>query len=168
MGYKQSEPIEKIVQKNLMVRNMTVSAAESCTGGFLSHLLTKHPNASSIFKGSMVCYNADNKINLLGVDSKIIEKYSVVSEEVAKSMAKNANEKFKSTFAIATTGNAGPTKDKTKASIGVVCIAIATKDKVFAKTFHFGNQREKVIEKACNKALEWLLNIIKNQNINYN
>ena len=102
-------------------------------------------------------------MNVLGVSKSDIEAFSVVSSQVAESMAQNVMRIFQSDYAIATTGNAGPTKGDSDADVGTVFIAIATKDGVFSEKFMLGNHRTKVIHKAVNKALEMLLKeIFKN------
>ena len=99
----------------------------------------------------------------MGVSKEQIDRYSVVSSQIVESMATNALRLFQSDYAIATTGNAGPTKGESDAEVGTVFIAIATKTSVYSKAFNFGNLRLKVINKAVNKALEMFLKeIFKN------
>ena len=90
------------------------------------------------------------------MNPETIQKFSVVSKEVAQEMAINCRSIFNTDYAIATTGNAGPIKGNSEAEIGTVCIAIATPNEVFVEEFNFGQPREKVIDRAVNKALEWL------------
>ena len=97
-----------------------------------------------------------SKIEVLKIDASIIDKYSVVSTQVAEAMAKQAQKLFKADYAIATTGNAGPTKGDDNAEVGTVCIALATPKGVFSEEYHLGNHRTKVINKAVNKAFELL------------
>lgn len=153
------ESYKEILEK-LNIQNKTISVAESCTGGFLSHLLTKTPGASKVFKGGLVCYNTEIKINVLEIHPEIIAKYSVVSEQVAKAMAKQIKRKFNTHFALATTGNAGPTKDKTHKTVGDVCFGIATESELFSKTIHLDTSREIFIKQASAEILEWFLKII--------
>jgi len=94
--------------ETLKFRGETVSVAESLTGGGLGHALTHIPGASAVFIGGVIAYTSDVKVNLLGVQRSTIDKYSVVSEEVALEMAQGAINKFGTTWAIATTGIAGP------------------------------------------------------------
>ena len=108
-------------------------------------------------------YATEAKIGVLQVSEDLIEKYSVVSKEVAEAMAESVLKLFHVDYAIATTGNAGPDKGDSDAEVGTVFIAIATKNEVFSSNFNFGNYRIKVINKAVNKALEMLLKeILKN------
>src|SRR5690606_11496491 len=125
---------------------------------------TVNSGASAFFKGGVVCYATQSKINALNVPKTLIETHSVVSSQVAEAMAENALKLFQSDYAIATTGNAGPTKGDSDAEVGTVFFAIATKNGVFSQKFNFGNLRLKVINKAINKALELLLKeIFKNR-----
>lgn len=145
------------ISKLLTSRKQFLSAAESCTGGELAAEFTTHPGASICFKGGMVSYATQVKQDLLNVPKELIEKYSVVSAEVAESMAKNARELFDSDYALSTTGNAGPTKGDSDADVGTVYIGVATPDRVYSKKFVLGSSREQVVKKTVNKAFEMML-----------
>lgn len=163
VGY-EDESIEQVIGKLLLKQHKTLSIAESCTGGAIASMITAIPGASQYFKGSVVSYSRMAKENILKVNPEIIKKYSVVSAEVATEMAVNAQKIFQTDYAIATTGNAGPTTDLTDKTIGFVYIALATPTQVFVNEFNFGQPREKVIARASNKALEILRGqLIKNQ-----
>ncbi|UMB60754.1 competence/damage-inducible protein A [Lutibacter sp. A80] len=163
VGVEDLQTIEVAIGKLLKDKKQTLSVAESCTGGAISKMLTTIPGASSYFLGAVVAYQAAVKISELNVDKALIERFSVVSSEVAEAMAIGTQQKFKSDYAIATTGNAGPTADLTDKTVGTVFIAIATPTTVFSKEYFFGKPREKVIERASNKALELLRKeILKN------
>jgi nicotinamide-nucleotide amidase len=110
--------------ETLKARGETVSIAESLTGGGLGHALTQVPGASEVFMGGIIAYTADVKINFLGVPRAIIDEFSVVSEEVAIAMANGARKKIGTTWAISTTGVAGP-GDYKGIREGTVWIAIA-------------------------------------------
>ena len=154
VGYEDDEPVEIQISRLLLKNKATIATAESCTGGRLGSLFATPPGASNYYKGSVVSYATSSKVDVLKIDKKLIEEYSVVSEEVAMAMAKNVREIFKTDYAISTTGNAGPAKGDSDADIGTVFIGIATPDKVYAKKFTFGNHRDKVIGKAVNKSIE--------------
>ena len=156
VGFEDDLSIEAVIGKYLTTQKKTVATAESCTGGLLAERFTTNPGASKYFKGSVVSYTKEAKVNVLNVSDELIDTYSVVSGEVAEAMAKNVLQLFNTDFAIATTGNAGPTKDDTAEDLGIVYIAIATKSNVFSEKFSFGNHRVKVINKAANKAFEML------------
>lgn len=156
VGYEEDGALEFIIGKQLTVLGKTLATAESCTGGKIAEQITAHSGASVYFKGSVVSYATQAKIDVLNIDKRLIEDYSVVSIQVAEAMATNVKQLFKVDYAIATTGNAGPTKGDADADVGTVCIAIATPTKVYSREFQLGNHRAKVIQKAANKAFEML------------
>ncbi|MEZ4796066.1 MAG: competence/damage-inducible protein A [Flavobacteriaceae bacterium] len=156
VGFEEDHSIEAIIGKKLTELGKTLSTAESCTGGKIAEQITAIPGASNYFKGSIVSYATQAKIDVLKVDANLIDKYSVVSTQVAEAMATQVQKLFKTDYAISTTGNAGPTKGDTDSEVGTVCIAIATPHGVFSEEFHLGNHRIKVINKAVNKAFELL------------
>jgi len=156
VGFEDDLSIEAVIGKHLTQLGKTVSTAESCTGGLIAQRFTTNAGASKYFKGSIVSYKEETKVNMLKVPEAVIESYSVVSGAVAEAMAKNVRVLLNTDYGIATTGNAGPTKDDTEEDLGVVYIAIATKNEVYSERFSFGNHRVKVINKAANKAFEML------------
>ncbi|MFD1064065.1 competence/damage-inducible protein A [Winogradskyella litorisediminis] len=163
VGFEEDLSLEALIGKQLTEMGKTLSIAESCTGGSISQAITANAGASKYFKGSVVSYASESKIKILGVSKEDIKTHSVVSEEVAKSMAKGVLKLYDTDYAISTTGNAGPSKGDADADVGTVWIGIATKDSVFAEVFNFSNQREKTIAKAKNKAFEMLQKeILKN------
>lgn len=154
VGFDQEEILEVMLVRLFSENKVSLSVAESCTGGSIASRVTAIPGASDVLKGGLVAYSEEVKINVLGVSEEVIRKHSVVSKEVALEMALKCREKFKTDYAIATTGNAGPTKDKTDKSVGTVFIAIAGPAGHTVEEFYFGKPREKVIERASVKALE--------------
>ncbi|MRX41688.1 CinA family nicotinamide mononucleotide deamidase-related protein [Flavobacterium sp. LC2016-23] len=156
VGYEENETIESVVGKLLTKQNKTIATAESFTGGKIASVLSAVPGASSYFKGSVVTYATEAKVNVLGVSQDIVDQYSVVSAEVASAMALNVKEILKTDYAIATTGNAGPSKGDSDAEIGTVFIALATPNDIIVEEFNFGQPREKVIDRATIKSLEIL------------
>lgn len=156
VGYEENETIETVIGKLLSKQNKTISIAESCTGGRIASLLSSVPGSSSYFKGSVVSYATEAKVNVLGVAQDLIDQFSVVSAEVASVMALNVKALLKTDYALATTGNAGPSKGDSDAEIGTVFIALATPDGVIVEEFNFGQPREKVIDRASVKSLEIL------------
>jgi nicotinamide-nucleotide amidase len=155
-GVEDEETLEEVVAKLFTKKNLTLATAESCTGGKIAQRITALPGASAYFKGSVVSYATEAKINVLEISEKLIEKHSVVSSAVAKAMAQNARKLMKTDFAVATTGNAGPTKGDSDADVGTVYLAIASPQGVFAEKFMMGNHRERIVQKAVNKAFELL------------
>ena len=154
VGYEDVSSFEEKIQAQFLLKNKTLSLAESCTGGEISARLAKVPGASKYFVGSIISYQTQSKSDLLSVPKTIIEKNSVVSKQVAEMMAQNVRKKFNSSLGVATTGNAGPSKGDSDAEIGTVWIAISSDKRIISERFTFGKHRERVIGKAVNKALE--------------
>jgi nicotinamide-nucleotide amidase len=154
IGYEGDTSLEEQIQLACVEKQLSLVTAESCTGGEIASRLTQIPGASNYFKGSIVAYHTQIKTNLLNVPQELIDTYSVVSQEVAEAMALQAQKKFNSDLAVATTGNAGPTKGDSDAEVGTVWIAIAKGNEIFSEKFLFGRHRERVVQKAVNKALE--------------
>lgn len=155
-GEEEDQTIEANIGHLLTQKGMTLATAESFTGGKIAQQITANPGASQYFKGSVVSYVTESKVEVLGVDYQLIEEHSVVSEAVAIAMAQNVKKLLGSDFSIATTGNAGPTKGDSDEDVGTVFIAISTPETTFAKKFTMGNHRERVIKKGVNKAFELL------------
>jgi nicotinamide-nucleotide amidase len=161
VGFEEDTSIEALIGDQLTEISKTIAIAESCTGGKIAQSFTANPGASKYFKGSIVSYATESKVNILNVSESDIASRSVVSKEVVEAMAINVRLLFNSDYGLSTTGNAGPTKGDSDAEVGTVWIAIATKDRVYSEVFNFGNHREKVIMKAANKAFEMLQKEIK-------
>jgi nicotinamide-nucleotide amidase len=156
VGFDEDETIEVVVGRLLAGQGKTLATAESCTGGKIAQMITSVAGASAYFKGSVVSYSNSAKTTVLGIEDDFIQKHEVVSAEVAVAMATKVKQLLQTDYAIATTGNAGPTSEPGKAEVGVVFIALATPETVLVSEFNFGQPREKVIDRAVNKALEML------------
>ncbi|GFE03456.1 CinA-like protein [Alteromonas sp. KUL156] len=156
VGDDNETSLEKEVGKLLKKHGKTVATAESLTGGKIASTIVSVPGASSYFMGGFVTYTAALKEQLLNVSKEVIDKYTVVSKEVALAMAKGCLEKLQTDYAIAVTGNAGPTTDHNDKSVGLVYIGIATKSGIDVYEFNFGEPREKVINRTVTKSLELL------------
>ncbi len=160
VGYDEGETLEVVLGRLLTKNKMTISTAESCTGGKIAQLMTSIPGSSSYFKGSVVSYATEVKAEVLKVPQELINTYSVVSREVAIAMALGVQKLLKTDYALATTGNAGPEKGDSPAEVGTVFIALATPypapDNIICEEFNFGRPREKVIDRAVGKAFEML------------
>ncbi len=163
VGIDNEESIETLIGKLLVAKNNTIATAESCTGGSIAKMITSVPGASEYFIGSVVSYHKRIKTDILGVSERTIEKHTVISAAVAEEMARGVKQLYKTDYAIAVTGNAGPTTDNTDKSVGVVYISLATPTGITTEEFNFGQPREKVIERASGKALELLrIALLKN------
>ncbi len=156
VGIEGEASLEEQLQECFITNRHTLAVAESCTGGQIAQQLTAIPGASAYFKGGIVAYHTQAKMDLLQVPEMLINQHSVVSEPVAKAMADGARAQFKTSYALATTGNAGPTKGDSPAEVGTICIALATPKETKTFTFSMGNHRERVVQKTVNKALELL------------
>ncbi len=163
VGFDEDDTIEVVLGRLLTQQKKTIATAESCTGGKIAQMLSSVPGASNYFKGSVVSYATETKIKVLGISETLIQKHSVVSAEVAKAMAISIQKLLQTDYAIATTGNAGPTKGDADAEVGTVFIALATAGEVIVHEYNFGQPREKVIDRTVNKSMELLQKeILKN------
>lgn len=155
-GYEDKIPSVLLFEK-LTELGKTISFAESCSGGLMSHQITLQPGASAIFKGSVVAYSNDLKVSLLGVSADDIEKYSAVSKQVVEQMAIGIRKRTDSDYAIAISGIAGPNGGENK-EIGTVWIAWAFEDGSVSRCFNFGSySRERVINRSADSAFIHLL-----------
>jgi len=152
--------IQQAVAKILKERKQTVGTAESCTGGYIAHLLTIDPGASSNFKGTIVAYDNKVKEDILDVPHEIIETTGAVSEETVRKMVKGALDKLRTDYALATSGIMGPDGGSEHKPVGMVWIAVGNKEKIVAKEFHFRFDRTRNIEQTSNTALNMLRKFI--------
>lgn len=150
------DKLEGIVGAMLKEKNQTLSTAESCTGGYIGHLITGISGSSDYFQGSIVSYSNRAKMELLDVDEKDLEQYGAVSEAVAIQMAQGAKKKFHTGYSIATTGIAGPTGGTPGKPVGTTWIAVSTPNGTFAKKYLFGNHRQRNIRKTALAGLNML------------
>ena len=156
VGFENETNLVDQIAQLLNAHKKTLSVSESCTGGKIAEMITTEPGISSFFRGSIVAYATDVKASVLEIPKNIIDKFTVVSKEVAESMALQSTKVFKTDYAIATTGNAGPSMGDTEDELGTVYIAVAGPKGVSSTKFNFGQPRERVIAKATYKALEML------------
>jgi nicotinamide-nucleotide amidase len=164
-GTEEDQSIEFLIAEKLNQLGKSLSCAESCTGGAIATRFTSQPGASTFFKGSAVTYAVESKTKLLGVESSLIDSYGVVSAEVASAMALGAQKMYQSNYAIATTGNAGPTKGDQGQEVGTVFIGLATPQGVESLQFNMGNNRTRVIHKTVNQAFEMLYRELLRQEV---
>lgn len=154
-------PLEKAVLDIMKSGNLSLSTAESCTGGYIAHLLTKHPGSSAVFSGGAVTYANDLKMAVLGVQASTLLEFGAVSEQTVKEMASGALQNFKTDYAISVSGIAGPDGGTPDKPVGTVWIAVASRYGVEARKFNFGNKRTQNIERAAAAALTLLLSRLK-------
>ncbi|MGV8828835.1 MAG: competence/damage-inducible protein A [Breznakibacter sp.] len=151
-GYDDEQPQEE-VGRILALRRQTLSVAESCTGGYIAHLITGVPGSSSYFKGGVVAYSNEVKVGLLGVEPEVLERYGAVSQPVVEQMALGAQRVLQTDYAIATSGIAGPMGGSAEKPVGTVWMAWATPEGVFSKKFQFGTIRGRNILRSGETAL---------------
>lgn len=154
-------PFEKAVLNMMKSRGLTLSTAESCTGGYIAHLITQHPGCSSVYWGGAVAYAYELKESILGVKDQTLNTFGAVSEETVTEMAEGAIKQFKTDYSIAVSGIAGPDGGTTDKPVGTVWIAVSNKNKTVAKVFTFSNKRIQNIERSAASALTMLLNLLK-------
>ncbi|OFX89053.1 MAG: hypothetical protein A2W99_02395 [Bacteroidetes bacterium GWF2_33_16] len=161
-GYN-AETLEEVVGKTLTEKMLTLSVAESCTGGNISHLITRVSGSSNYFKGSIVAYSNEIKESFLGLNKRILDKYGAVSKQTVEGMALGARLLFKTDYAIATSGIAGPTGGTEDKPVGTIWIAVSDNKGVYSKKFIFGDQREQNIQRSSLTAFNMLLRRIDNK-----
>lgn len=152
--------IDEVIIDALRSRNLTLSCAESCTGGLISQQLTQYPGASQFFKGSVVCYTNEAKATLLNVNANTLAQYGAVSEETAIELAQNVRKMLQSDWAISVTGVAGPDPSEDK-PVGLVYVGIANEAQTKVLTFQFAGTRKTIQIAAMKHALFALLKRIK-------
>lgn len=155
------ENTEKLV--NLLIeKKLHITTAESCTGGMVASRIVDVANASKVFNVAYVTYANEAKEKYLNVDSKTIEKYGVVSEEVTKQMALGALKEANADISIVTSGIAGPTGGTEYKPVGMVCFGVGIKDNVYTSTKYFGNiGRNKVRSMATEYIIDFAIKLIE-------
>jgi PncC family amidohydrolase len=151
------------VSDELKKQKRTIATAESCTGGLLAHTLTNISGSSEYFDRGVISYSNKSKQDLLGVPDQLLAQHGAVSKEVAESMANGIRKNASVHYGLATTGIAGPTGGTTEKPVGLVFIAIATKDIVHVKHFLFSGDRFANKKSTVTAALEFLLEILTQQ-----
>ena len=135
--------LEEIVVNKLIKHQFTIATAESCTGGLIGNRITEVPGSSNVYKGSIVAYSNSVKINNLGIDKNNLEKYGAVSREIAGEMAKQVRKIFNSKIGVSTTGIAGPGGGTKEKPIGLVYVALSSKEDLVIKEYNFHSNRNK-------------------------
>ena len=152
--------IEEVVGRLLTKTGKTLATAESCTGGYVAHLITSVPGSSRYFQGSLVSYSNDIKRDLLNVREDNLKRRGAVSEQVVSDMALNAMGLFDVDYTIATSGIAGPdggTKDK---PVGTVWVAVCSKEKTVTQLMHYGDRRQQTIDRTTNQTYSMLMKLL--------
>ncbi len=158
---KEDLPIEKIILELMERRSLTLSVAESCTGGAISRSITQHAGSSAVFAGGGIVYSNELKKKLLGVRAETLEAFGAVSEQTVREMAQGAVNNFGTDYSIAVTGIAGPDGGSADKPVGTVWIAVANKTVVIAKQFTFGNKRAQNIDRSVMAAFNMVFRLLK-------
>jgi nicotinamide-nucleotide amidase len=162
-GYVFSEgetTLQETIGKLLLEKNATLATAESCTGGYLAHLITSIPGSSSYFLGSIVSYHNDLKTNLLYVKKETLLEHGAVSEATVIEMVKGVLQQTGATYAVATSGVAGPGGGTAEKPVGTVCFAVGSKERIISRKLHFFPSRMENIKVSANTALNLLRKFI--------
>ena len=152
--------LEEAVGEELRKRQLTLSTAESCTGGNIARLITSVRGSSDYYTGSVIAYQNHIKTDVLQVDSSLIQKHGAVSREVVEQMSVGVMDIYRTDTAIATSGIAGPDGGTDKKPIGTTWISVCYRDKVYTKKYQFGGSREQVIMQASQTAMQLLRRLI--------
>ncbi len=159
-GY-DDDTLESVIGELLLKYNKTISTAESCTGGYISHLITSIPGSSNYYKGSIISYSNEIKNSLLGVSNTTLNNYGAVSKETVEEMAKGALKTLKTDYSIAVSGIAGPDGGTKEKPVGLIWIAVASENKIITEKFLHGEDRGRNIRKAALSALNMLRKVIQ-------
>ena len=162
-GY-DGETLEEAVGKLLRIQNKTVALAESCTGGYISHMITRIPGSSEYYQGSLVPYHNHFKTSILGVSKDTLAENGAVSENTVREMAQNAKDKFGADFGLASSGIAGPGGGTEEKPVGTVWLACAFQDRIITKKLQLANDRMINIQISGLSALNLLRNCILEKN----
>lgn len=149
--------IELVHQIKSLAKDKSISTAESCTGGLVASYLTSIPISSEYFTTGIVSYSNEIKIKLLNVNSKTLNKFGAVSEEVAKEMAMGCMKTANSDIAVSVTGIAGPGGGTKNKPVGMVCFGIAIPKEIKSTTYYFSGTRSEIRQKSCEVALKLII-----------
>lgn len=155
--------IEEKIGKMLLRNNLTISTAESCTGGMVASKLISYPGISKIFKEGFVTYTEDSKVKRLGVKRDTLDKYTVVSSQVVQEMARGVSEAAVTDIGIGTTGIAGPAGGTDEQPVGLVYIGVYYKGETYSKRLLLEGDRQKIRKDATNKVLELVEQVIEDK-----
>ncbi len=158
---QQDITIEEVVLNLMREKGLKLAVAESCTGGYISHILTQHAGSSDVFLGGAVTYSNELKEGLLGVKHSTIEQYGAVSEQTVTEMVEGALTNFNADYSIAVTGIAGPGGGTPDKPVGTVWVGVAKRGKTMVKKFTFGSKRTQNIERSAVGALFMLITLLR-------
>lgn len=151
-----NQSMEEIIGQKLLDKDMSISVAESCTGGLIGHRLTNIPGSSVYFRGGVVVYSNESKADLLNIDPKLIKTHGAVSDQTVRKMVLGVRDRFKTDLGLAVTGIAGPDGGSREKPVGTVHIGLASKDEVFSGKYLFWGDREQIKLETSMMALDWV------------
>ncbi|MDQ0337330.1 nicotinamide-nucleotide amidase [Caldalkalibacillus uzonensis] len=154
------ETLEEVLVRLLQKRNLTVAAAESCTGGLVSHLITRVSGASQVFPGGIVCYSTGVKAAELGVSPEVLRQDGAVSEAGARMLAEGVRQKFNTNLGVSVTGVAGPEQQEGK-PVGLVYIGVASAQDTTVQKLNLGGLRNTIQQRAAKLALFYLIKTVE-------
>ena len=154
-------PLECVLGALLQHQNQTIATAESCTGGKLAALLSKHSGSSAFYKGSVISYANSVKRDILGVSDEILNTHGAVSEETVVVMANSIRKQLDADYGIAISGIAGPTGGTPDKPVGTVWMAWATPTQTITECVQWGKLREQITDRACQKAMIKLIQLLR-------
>ncbi len=160
----EDEQLERIVGTLLKRNKKTLAIAESCTGGKIAHMITSIPGSSNYFLGSVVAYSNLSKVEILGIQSEIINRHGAVSREVIEQMAEKVRKRFNADYSIATSGISGPDGGTPDKPVGTTWIAVASAKNIKTALFNLGDHRGRNIQKASMTGLNMLRKLITEEN----
>lgn len=158
---KNEDSLEEIIGKLLISRNLTISTAESCTGGLIASRLINYPGISSVFMEGAVTYSNEAKVSRLKVKQETLENFGAVSEETAREMAEGIAKTSGTNIGLSTTGIAGPGGGTSEKPVGLVYVGLYMDGNIQAKKLELSGDRSTIRNKATVTALEWLRKELK-------
>ncbi len=151
-----NETMEQVVGRKLVERDLTLSVAESCTGGLVGHRLTRVPGSSKYFEGGVIVYSNEAKKELLGVRQGTLGQYGAVSGESVREMAQGVKERLATDLGLGITGIAGPEGGTEEKPVGTVYIGLSTGERLFSRRYRFWGSRDQVKSNTSSMALDWI------------
>ena len=163
---EEEKSLEQALSELLRTYNLTLSTAESCTGGLIGSLITSLPGASDVYKGAVVAYSNEIKSEILGVKTDTLDRFGAVSEQCVREMAENIRVKFKTDCSIAVSGIAGPDGGTSEKPVGTVWVAVSLDNEIVTRKYSFGNDRFVNTRRSAYSGMHMLYSLIKRRFIN--
>ena len=159
---ENSGSVQQVLGDVLREKGLTISTAESCTGGNIASLITSVSGSSAYYFGTIVSYDSSVKVNMLNVNQSDIDEFTVVSEQVSEQMAKGVRNQLKTDISISTTGVAGPNKGEDGREVGTVWISVTNGHSTLNKTYFYPYlDREDFIKIVSNNALNLAIQFVR-------